>query len=207
MNNKNGPHQRMTRDGGGQSLTSPGGEGAYERWQKSWRERIENPDDWERRRTAELRDARLARAAQEAASSSAWAACFHRPRRERDAFSLDEISRDVRLPGLPGQAGFDDATTDRILIGLFATLLHHDFDGNVLTWSDELRSLIPLDPESARWVQEWGHDGDAKALRTFGFAHAVFLTRAALKQWCEHNGLVMPWEWIPEGCWFAGRPQ
>jgi hypothetical protein len=167
----------------------------YEGWERDWKERFANPDGWERRRAEELQSARLVREAHEAESKAAWAAFFHRPPWKRNSFSLDEASRNVRVPG---QAGFDDAASDRILIQLFASLLHHDFDGNVLIWTDEPPHLIFFDPEDARWLQERGHDIDAAAVLGFGFARSLFLTRVVLKRWCEHNGLVLPSEWLAE---------
>ena len=197
-NGENSPPQRMTSDRACQ--ITPQERAAYERWEKNWAERRENPDEWERRRAEELQSARLAREAQEAKSRAAWAILVHRPPWERDSFRLDEISRNVRVPG---QAGCDDAASDRILIQLFASLLHHDFDGNVLIWSDERPHLIPFDPEKARWLQELDLDIDATAIRTLGFAGLLFLPRAVCKRWCEHNGLVLPPEWISQD---AGLP-
>jgi hypothetical protein len=167
----------------------------YERWERDWKERFENPDGWERKRTEELQSARLVREAQEAESTAAWAALFHRPPWDRDSFSLDEIAKNARVPG---QLGFDDVASDRILVEVFASVLHHDFDGSVLIWSDEAPHLITFDPERARLLQELGHDSDAATIRSWGFAEFLFLPRAVCKQWCDRNGLVLPPEWISE---------
>ena len=167
----------------------------YERSARDWKERFENPDGWERRRAEELRSARLVREGQDEKSRAAWAALFHRPPWERDSFSLDEIAKNVRVPS---RLGFDDAASARILVKLFTSVLHHDFDGSVLTWSIEPPHLVTFDPEKARWFQELGHDSDAAAIRALGFAELLFLPRAVCKRWCECNGLVLPPEWISE---------
>jgi hypothetical protein len=83
-----------------------------------------------------------------------------------------------------------------MLVDLFSSVLAHYFDGSVLTWSTGPPHLITFDPENARWVQELDHDVDGAAIRKLGFAGLLFLTRAALKRWCEHNGFVLPPEWI-----------
>jgi len=167
----------------------------YEGWERDWKERFENPDRWERRRAEELRSARSVREAQEEKSRAAWAALFHRPPWERDSFSLDEIAKNVRVLS---QLGFDDAATDRILVELFTSVLHHDFDGSVLIWSAEPPHLAAFDPEKARWLQELGHDGDAATIRAWGFAGLLFLPRAVCTRWCDRNGLVLPPEWTSE---------
>ena len=76
-NGENSPPQRMTSDRACQ--ITPQERAAYERWEKNWAERRENPDKWERRRAEELQSARLAREAQEAKSRAAWAILVHRP--------------------------------------------------------------------------------------------------------------------------------
>jgi hypothetical protein len=187
--------QRRTRDREHQNMITPAERAGFEHWEKDWQERFENPDAWERGRYEKLRAARLVREAQEAECRAAWAALVRRPPWKRNSFSLDEASMNVRVPS---QTGFDDIASDRILVELFALVLLHHFDGNVLIWTDEPSHLIPFDPEKARWVQEAGHDVDARALRTLGFAGSLFLTRAVLKRWCEHTGLVMPPGWISE---------